>query len=153
MGRHSDLSYPRVDKETKAGWVPMGDLRLSNLGSVILRPQTGDFQPFQGRPGREVESPLIAGKLLQLWSIREQPLQPPTFIKPPSPSSVTVRWGCLAGHSLIKSGCPKGPWRQRGGACEGAWREGGQGGRERITRQEGESKCSENARLFCYHSN
>ena len=42
------------------------DLRLSNLGSVIRRPQTGDFQPFQGRPGREVESPLIAGKLLQL---------------------------------------------------------------------------------------
>lgn len=95
---------------------------------VIVRPQTADFQPFQGRPGREVQSPLTAGKLLQLWSIREQSLQPLTFIKPPSPSSVTVWWGCLAGHRLIKSGRPKGPKRQRGGGLWGS-RERGRAGR------------------------
>ena len=36
----------------------------------------------------------------------------------------------------------------------GALREQGErAGRERITRQEGEGKCSENASLFCYRGN
>lgn len=33
---------------------------------VTVRSPLDDFQPFQGWPGQEVQSPLTAGKLLQL---------------------------------------------------------------------------------------
>ena len=116
----------------------MGDLGPNNLDSGDSQTSNGWFPATSRRPGREVQSPLAAGKLLQLWSIREQSPQSLTFIKPPSPSSVTVRWGCLAGHSLIKSGCPKRPWRHRGALRAQGGREGEDqeaGGGEQMLRE------------------
>lgn len=126
------IASPRWTRVRKpqAGWVPVGTCSWAAwTPCVTVRPPLGDFQPFQGKPGWEVESPLTTGKLLQLWSIRKQSLQPLTFIKPPSPSSVSVRWGCLQGHSLIKSECPEGPRRPRGGG-RGLRESGERGDRE-----------------------
>lgn len=145
-------SFPSVDEDMEArgrlepcgrqwGWA-------AYMIFVTVRAPVSDFQPFQGKPGQEVRSPLTAGKLLQLWSIREQFLLPLTFIKPPSPSSVSVHWGCLPGHSLIKSECPRVPETNRR-SLWGRREKGGQGDRERTVRKE-ERRANVQRTLVCF---
>lgn len=128
-------------------------LRLSALGSLCDSQLPAVwFAAISGvaRIGGK-KSWTAAGKLLQLWSIKERSLQSLTFIKTLLPSSVTVWFGCLARHRLIKSAWPIGLQRW-GGGSEGVWTRGDR----KLGRQSWRgkrSKCSETALLFCYHDN
>lgn len=157
MDQGGNLLHPRggwaYGRQRQAGILEEREPQLPGL-LVTVRPPLGDVQLLQWRPVWEIRSPLTAGKLLQLWSIREQSLQPLTLIKPPSPTSVSVRWGCLSRAQSNQVRMPRVSLEtRRRGTLREKGEKGRQGDRGRIMREEGKSKCSENARLFCYRGN